>query len=145
MFNTVITIKLFFCVELFWFVIYMAKIKPWQQDFIAMQVLKWLPCITPDYKVTNLSINLVCLGGCLFVCLYPINVKTAEPIGPKPFLRSRVTPGRVYGWSNFQIFASIKIRCLKILKIHEIFFIKCLERRFLKYSEIQDEREKMEN
>ena len=30
-----------------------------------------------------LSINLACLSVCLFVCLYPINVKTAEPIGPK--------------------------------------------------------------
>ena len=64
----------------------------------------------------------VCLFVCLFGCLYPINVKTAEPIWPKFFLRSRATPGKVYGWSNFQKFASIKIRFLKILKIHEFFF-----------------------
>ena len=32
------------------------------------------------------------------VCLYPINVKTAEPIGPKKIsLGPRVTPGKVYG------------------------------------------------
>ena len=32
------------------------------------------------------------------VCLYPMNVKTAEPIGPKVFVgpRSRVNPGKVY-------------------------------------------------
>ena len=30
----------------------------------------------------HLYINLACLSGCLFVCLYPINVKTAEPIRP---------------------------------------------------------------
>ena len=34
----------------------------------------------------NLYINyLACLSVCLFVCLYPINVKTAQPIGPKFF------------------------------------------------------------
>ena len=30
-----------------------------------------------------LYINLACLSVCMSVCLYPINVKTAEPIGPK--------------------------------------------------------------
>ena len=33
---------------------------------------------------------------CLFVCFYPINVKTAEPIGPKFFVAPRVIPGKVY-------------------------------------------------
>ena len=62
---------------------------------------------------------------CLFVCLYPINVKTAEPIGPKFFVGHHVIPGKVYRWLNFQKFASIKIRFLKILKIHEIFLCFC--------------------
>ena len=69
------------------------------------------PCI-------HLYINLACLS----VCLYPINVKTAEPIRPKFFVGHHVIPRKVYGWSNFQKFASIKIRFLKNLKIHEIFF-----------------------
>ena len=30
------------------------------------------------------------------VCLYPINVKTAEPIGPKFFVGHLGTPGKVY-------------------------------------------------
>ena len=34
-------------------------------------------------QTRNLYINLACLLVCLSVCLYPINVKTAEPIGPK--------------------------------------------------------------
>ena len=34
---------------------------------------------------------------CLSVRLYPINVKTAEPIGPKFCVGLRVTPGKVYG------------------------------------------------
>ena len=53
--------------------------------------------------------------------MYPIHVKTAEPIGPNIFVGTRVTPGKVYGWSNVQKFASIKIRFWKILKIHVIF------------------------
>ena len=44
----------------------------------------------------NLYINLACLGVCLFVCLYPINVKTAEPIGPKFVVGHPGTPGKVY-------------------------------------------------
>ena len=71
-----------------------------------------------------LYINLACLSVCLSVSLYPINVKTAEPIRLKFFVGHHVIPGKVYGWSNFQKFASIKIRFLKILKIHEIFFWK---------------------
>ena len=44
-------------------------------------------------KSLYLYINLACLGVCLFVCLYPINVKTAEPIGPKFFVGHHVTAG----------------------------------------------------
>ena len=36
-----------------------------------------------DYNLVNLDTFL----GCLFVCLYPINAKTAEPIRPKFVLR----------------------------------------------------------
>jgi len=39
-----------------------------------------------------LYINLACLS----VRLYPINVKTAEPIGPKFCVGPNVTPGEVY-------------------------------------------------
>ena len=35
------------------------------------------------------------LSVCLSVCLYPINVKTAEPIGPKFFVGHLGTPGKV--------------------------------------------------
>ena len=48
--------------------------------------------------IPHLYINLACLSVCLFVCLYPINVKTAEPIGPKFFVGHHMTPGKlVYG------------------------------------------------
>ena len=75
-------------------------------------------------NVKNLYLNLACLSVWVSVCLYPINVKTAEPIGPKFFVGSSVTPGQGYEWSNFQKFASIKIRFKIFLKIHEIYFIK---------------------
>ena len=55
--------------------------------------------------------------------MYPKNVKMAEPIGPNFFVGPRVTPRKVYGLSNFQNFASIKILFCKILKIHEIFVL----------------------
>ena len=38
----------------------------------------------------------------LSVCLYPINVKTAEPIGPKFCVGHHVTPGTVYGGEEGQ-------------------------------------------
>ena len=66
---------------------------------------------------TNLYINLACLS----VCLYPINVKTAEPIGPKFVVGPRVTPCTV--WWNLKNLPLNKIRFLKILKIHEFFFL----------------------
>ena len=43
-------------------------------------------------RFLNLYINLACLSFCLFVCLYPINVKTAKPIGPKFFVGPRSCP-----------------------------------------------------
>ena len=41
------------------------------------------------------------------VCLCPINVKTAEPIGQKLCVGPHMTPGNVYEWSKL---ASNKIR-----------------------------------
>ena len=68
--------------------------------------------------------------ACLLVCLYPINVKTAEPIGSKFFVGHLGTPGKVYEWSKFQIFVSIKIRSpLNFLKFWKStkFFVKIRE------------------
>ena len=73
---------------------------------------------------------LVCLGGCLSVCLYPIIVKTAEPIGAKFFVGHLGAPGKVYESSKFQIFVSIKIRSsLNFLKFWKSakFFVKTRE------------------
>ena len=67
-------------------------------------------CIITWLSIYKFGLS-VCLFVCLSVCLYPINVKTAEPIGPKFFVGHHVTTGKVYDeWSKFQIFVSIKIR-----------------------------------
>ena len=67
---------------------------------------------------------MACLSGCLFVCLYPINVKTTEPIGLK-FLWDLTEPqGRFMQIkiSNICLHQnSIFIKFLKIFKIHEFF------------------------
>ena len=55
-------------------------------------------------------IYIYALHVCLFVCLSPINVKTAELIGPKFFVGPYVTRGKVYELLKIQIFASNKIR-----------------------------------
>ena len=39
---------------------------------------------------------------CLFLALYPINVKTAEPIRPKFCVGPHAAPGKVYGQSDFK-------------------------------------------
>ena len=57
----------------------------------------------------SLYVYFDCLTVCLFACLYPINFKTAEPIGPKFVVGKHMTPGKVYGWSKFQKLASTKI------------------------------------
>ena len=59
----------------------------------------------------------------MLVCLYPTNVKTAEPIGPKFCVGPHMTPGKVYKLSKFKKFASNKIRFL-INSNHGIFLIK---------------------
>jgi len=43
------------------------------------------------------SIYIYIYFACLSVRLYPINVKTAEPIGPKFFVWTHVTQGRFMG------------------------------------------------
>ena len=43
----------------------------------------------------NFSKSLIYILICFSVRVYPINVKTAKPIGPKFFVGPRVTPGKV--------------------------------------------------
>ena len=67
-----------------------------------------------EIVMCHLYINLACLFVCLFVCLYTINVKTAKPIGPKFFVGSRVTPGKIYEWSYAAVFDKLFQRHLKL-------------------------------
>ena len=59
------------------------------------------------YLQTNLYI--LCFG-CLFICLYPINFQTAEPIGSKVCVEPHMTPRKVFFWSKFQKFTTNKIQ-----------------------------------
>ena len=61
-----------------------------------------------EFLMPNLYINLACLSVCLFVCLYPINVKTAEPIRPKFCVGPLWSQGRFINDQNF------KNLCLKV-------------------------------
>ena len=67
----------------------------------------------------TISININCLSGCLYVCLNTINVKTAEPIGPKFSLGPHMTPRMVLDDQNFKNSIFIKFRK------STIFFLIC--------------------
>ena len=51
-------------------------------------------------SIYNLNIYLACLS----VCLYPINVKTPEPIGPKFFVGHHMTTRRFTNDKGFKGF-----------------------------------------
>ena len=74
---------------------HVGKIEVRTNEHILVQMNKKM------FNRTNLYINLACLFVWVFVCLYPINVKTAEPIGPKFCVGHHVTPGKVYGMIKF--------------------------------------------
>ena len=61
--------------------------------------------------------------ACLYVSLYPINVKTADQIGPKFRVGKHMTPGKVYGCSNLQKFVSKVFEFGKILKMREKYYL----------------------
>ena len=72
---------------------------------------------------SNIHINLACVGVCLFVCLYPINVNTAEPIGLKFCVRSHVSPwGRFMNDQNFKNLSLKVFYFNKILKMHKKYY-----------------------
>ena len=93
--------------------------------------------------ISNLYINLawvsVCLFWCLSVCLYPINVKTAEPIGPKFFVGHLGPQGRFMNDWNFKNLCLKVFYFCKILKMREkilwnpqtffVFVLYCTKRR----------------
>ena len=60
---------------------------------------------------TSIYIHFACLSVCLLVCLYSINVKTAEPIGPK-------------FWLNYE---NIRHFFYKIRKLLFVFVLQCIK------------------
>ena len=64
---------------------------------------------------------------CLSVCLYPINVKTAEPIRPKFSVGLDMSTGKfktIYRWSKLKDLPPTKFDLNKMLNIYEILFYK---------------------
>ena len=72
------------------------------------------------------------MSVCLFGCLNPINVKTAEPIRPKFCVGPHVAPGKVYDRSKFQKFVFKSFYFCKILKNAATIIMKSAN-FFLKY------------
>ena len=68
--------------------------------------------------VLPIYIYILCLAVCLFVCLYPINVKTNELIRSKFCVGPHMTPRKVYGFSKLQNF----FKFCKILKMREKYY-----------------------
>ena len=77
----------------------------------------------PNSSIYN--IYFACLEVYLsFVCMCPINVKTAEQIGPKFCVWLYMTPGKVYGWSKLQqnsIFIKFYKSTTLFYKIRQLF------------------------
>ena len=62
-------------------------------------VINWSEIPTFSSSIACLG---VCLGVCLSVCLYPVNVKTTNPIRLKFCLGPHMTLGKVYGTSKLK-------------------------------------------
>ena len=58
----------------------------------------------PTYISNVLQRTYMYTSVCVSVCVYPINVKTAEPNSPKICVGPHVTPGKVYEVTKFQKF-----------------------------------------
>ena len=58
----------------------------------------------------------LCLSVCLFVCIKPINAKTAKLIGPKFFMGPNMIPEKVYVWLDLNKCAFNKFSFFKSTK-----------------------------
>ena len=95
---------------------------PWFELPLVPNICKRIQPV-PSPKHEHLIMNLTCLSVCLFVSNKRQNGWTDQV---KIFVGSPVTTGKVYGWSNVQKFASIKIYFWKFWK-STIFLLKILE------------------
>ena len=97
---------------------------------------------------SDISIYSYTLLVFVFVCLYPLNVKTAEPIEPKIVEAICMTAGKVYGWSKLK-YSESQINKY-IARAHEMssskFNLKCMtavmllvctKRKLLRCSQLQ--------
>ena len=96
-------------------------------DILLEKVLKLLVLSERAFRKIQSSIYILCWS----VCLNPINVKTAEPIGSKLWVGPHVTPGQIYECSELQkivskifwILAKLFECARKYLEIHFFVFV----------------------
>ena len=83
----------------------------------SLQILEYflqikIGCLWLNILNTNshLLTSMLCLTDVwVFACLYPINLKTAEQIGPKYFVGPHMSPVKVYGCLAFQNLSQNKL------------------------------------
>ena len=92
-------------------------------DFLLLSNLQWA---TWNYVFSTFKthVHIYTFHVCLGVCLWPINVKTAKPIGPKFFVGPHMTPEKVYGCSELQRVASKNLKKLFYSILRE--FLSCI-------------------
>ena len=73
---------------------YIQRLKMYQSKGLHMTLMFFYPFQFDFHFYLKLKLSSIYKFG-LSVCLYPKNIKTAEPIGPKFFVGSRMTPGKV--------------------------------------------------
>ena len=85
----------------------------------------WVRSVQPFWRLLHTNRHktkyLYKYFACPYVCLYPINAKTAEPIGPKFCVGPHMTLGNVYGWKKFQKLPFNKILFRNMLKSKNFF------------------------
>ena len=94
-----------------------------QYDLIFKNLLWYSKCIAEQWTFIIFTLHIVSLSVCLFVCLYPINVKMAEMIGPNFFVGPHMTPGNVYGCSKLKHLCTKVFYFCKRLKITKNIFL----------------------
>ena len=86
---------------------------------------RWDNFLRRNFATDNINFYLYIYFACLSVCpfTYPINVKTAKPIGPKFCVGPHMTPGKVYRFMDSQNYKNF---CPKVLDFCK--FWKCAKK-----------------
>ena len=96
-----------------------------QYDLIFKNLLWYSKCIAEQWTFIIFTLHIVSLSVCLFVCLYPINIKTAGLTDRAQFfVGPHMTPGNVYGCSKLKNLCTKVFDFCKRLKNNEKYILK---------------------